>query len=252
MAKVKICPHCGTENPTSSVECRECGYDLTGVRSSVLPETSGEAAPDQVSHTADSRREEAQGTDSRTTPETDAPALKPSQENAGTEEYVKICPQCGHRNRGVAKICTNCRTGIKTVRPVFMPKEESPAPRQAAEAPAAHERMQEPDRIARLLAQDGSVICEIRSDNPVIILGREHVLGGFLRDCVFVSRRHAELSITGSRLSVKDLNSTNGTYVNDEKTEPGKQRLLGRGDRISLGGFWGTANTGCFTVEYDR
>jgi diguanylate cyclase (GGDEF)-like protein len=47
-----------------------------------------------------------------------------------------------------------------------------------------------------------------------------------------VSRRHAKLERRGSRWSVVDLNSTNGTYVNDTPT---KDRLLDDGDLVKIG-----------------
>ena len=52
------------------------------------------------------------------------------------------------------------------------------------------------------------------------------------------SRRHAELSWESGRLVVRDLGSSNGTYVNDARLEPvGAERIsephpLGRGDRL--------------------
>jgi pSer/pThr/pTyr-binding forkhead associated (FHA) protein len=61
-----------------------------------------------------------------------------------------------------------------------------------------------------------------------------------------VSRRHAQLTVDGSTLSVTDLSSTNGTYVlpagtsPDESSEalaPGVARQLADGDAIYLGAW---------------
>jgi len=49
-----------------------------------------------------------------------------------------------------------------------------------------------------------------------------------------VSRRHAEIYLEGTNWYVKDLGSTNGTFVNDTRVE-GQMRLL-NGDLIKLGG----------------
>ena len=46
-----------------------------------------------------------------------------------------------------------------------------------------------------------------------------------------LSRRHAELSIEGAALRVKDLGSANGTYVNDNRVE---EASLGVGDELRL------------------
>jgi pSer/pThr/pTyr-binding forkhead associated (FHA) protein len=61
-----------------------------------------------------------------------------------------------------------------------------------------------------------------------------------------VSRRHAQLTVDGSTLSVTDLSSTNGTYVlpagsspddSSEALAPGVARQLADGDAIYLGAW---------------
>ncbi len=47
-----------------------------------------------------------------------------------------------------------------------------------------------------------------------------------------VSRRHAELKVSKGVVVIKDLGSSNGTYVNVERTE---ERELEPGDKISIG-----------------
>jgi pSer/pThr/pTyr-binding forkhead associated (FHA) protein len=46
-----------------------------------------------------------------------------------------------------------------------------------------------------------------------------------------LSRRHAEISIEGSTLLVKDLGSANGTFINDERIEEGELKF---GDELRL------------------
>lgn len=48
-----------------------------------------------------------------------------------------------------------------------------------------------------------------------------------------VSRNHAEIYLRGSEWYLRDLNSTNGTYVNGYGV---RERALESGDRVSLGG----------------
>lgn len=50
-----------------------------------------------------------------------------------------------------------------------------------------------------------------------------------------VSRFHAEISITDGRYYIKDMGSTNGTYVNGKKVPPYKLTLIRSGDQIRLG-----------------
>ena len=46
-----------------------------------------------------------------------------------------------------------------------------------------------------------------------------------------VSRQHARVLVSAGRVEVKDLGSTNGTYVNGERT-PGA--VLSKGDRLTV------------------
>lgn len=65
---------------------------------------------------------------------------------------------------------------------------------------------------------------------------------GRARDCDLVldesgvSRLHARLDFTHEQVTITDLGSTNGTYVNRQRIEPHKPRRLRSGDVINLGG----------------
>src|SRR5580700_1748210 len=49
-----------------------------------------------------------------------------------------------------------------------------------------------------------------------------------------VSRQHAQLERRGSEFVVSDLNSTNGTFINNERRRPQNSRLS-RGDQLRVG-----------------
>jgi pSer/pThr/pTyr-binding forkhead associated (FHA) protein len=65
------------------------------------------------------------------------------------------------------------------------------------------------------------------------VAGRSGDCGIFLAD-VTVSREHARFSVDSRGLSMTDLGSTNGTYVNDRRHEAG---MLQEGDRLLIGKF---------------
>jgi pSer/pThr/pTyr-binding forkhead associated (FHA) protein len=56
-----------------------------------------------------------------------------------------------------------------------------------------------------------------------------------------ISRRHCELAFEPPAVRINDLDSSNGTYVNGRKSEPGmvaleEQIMAGHGDILTVGG----------------
>ena len=70
----------------------------------------------------------------------------------------------------------------------------------------------------------------LRMDREIII-GRSSELDLVLVEDM-VSRKHAKISTDGGQISIQDLGSTNGTFVNGEKI---KKARLNEGDRILVG-----------------
>ena len=100
-----------------------------------------------------------------------------------------------------------------------------------------------PEKAVSLLVR-GMVERFIFEEGTEIILGRTDLLttdpghfdltryGGHDRG---VSRTHALLRFTGEAITLTDLNSSNGTFVNTERLEPHKPRALHNGDELMLG-----------------
>jgi pSer/pThr/pTyr-binding forkhead associated (FHA) protein len=69
----------------------------------------------------------------------------------------------------------------------------------------------------------------------VLALGREDSpLARDLARYPNVSRRHAELAAGGGSVTVTDLGSANGTFVNDRRIEPRSGVAARAGDRVRL------------------
>ena len=68
-------------------------------------------------------------------------------------------------------------------------------------------------------------------DKPVCVLGRR-------QDCdlqiplMGISRQHCQLSVQGAKVFVKDMGSSNGTFVNGKRVE---QQELAAGDKLQVG-----------------
>ena len=76
---------------------------------------------------------------------------------------------------------------------------------------------------------------EIRlSQTRVITVGRQSGIY-LLIDHATVSRRHAEISYANGQYVLRDLGSSNGTFINDTRLEPGSVHILKQDDRILFG-----------------
>lgn len=72
------------------------------------------------------------------------------------------------------------------------------------------------------------------SQTKVMSVGRQ--AGVYLLiDHNSVSRRHAEISYANGQYVLRDLGSTNGTFVNDTPLEPGSTHILKANDRVRFG-----------------
>lgn len=151
-------------------------------------------------------------------PVSDDEAIGLPPENAVPAPAVMIrrC-DCGAENPAQARKCSACGEDISDIVPT------------PAEVPAARE-----ENLPALISVDGQ--CRIVVCDMPIELGRAGAGAEYLKDCGFVSRKHARLSRNSGELTITDLNSTNFTYVNGELLRPGVAHVLHAGDEVSLGG----------------
>ena len=88
------------------------------------------------------------------------------------------------------------------------------------------------DRRATLLAKDGRVIA---ITDTVFTVGRRPGNLLCITDDQFISGMHAELVWRNGETFVVDKNSTNGTFVNDQKLSPGSEMIVNNSDRVKFG-----------------
>jgi hypothetical protein len=133
-----------------------------------------------------------------------------------TAAFTPFCPHCGAEIPDIGNpVCVQC----------LRPLNEGGGPGSGPQ-------------------QQANIIIQFSSGDLSVSPGQELVLG---RDPVHspvastfsrfdnVSRRHATLGIDGAgQLWVRDERSTNGTFVNDRRLQPGEQTSLRDGDSIRL------------------
>ena len=78
-------------------------------------------------------------------------------------------------------------------------------------------------------------------ESKVELKNGTYIVGSDKRKCqiiiedVAVSRLHSILYISGKKVFAKDMNTTNGTFINGLKIEPNKEILLSAGDELEFG-----------------
>jgi hypothetical protein len=154
-----------------------------------------------------------------------------------------ICPACGAENADNARFCSQCATPLtreaadratfgETTSMIFTGVEQ-PEPEvtdQSVDDAAAADTL--PPQTALLVVRRGpNEGSRFLLDSELTEVGRRTDSDIFLDD-VTVSRRHAEFYRQGSRFTVRDVGSLNGTYVNRERIE---EVALNGGDEVQIG-----------------
>jgi hypothetical protein len=144
-----------------------------------------------------------------------------------------VCSNCGVQLEPDSSFCDMCGA------PVNKAPSATPAP-----APASTPTDSEMAVQCCLVVQDTNATLPFPSGKTEIIVGREDLVSGIFPaidltdhggDEGGVSRQHARILIQGDQVSIQDLNSTNYTYVNQERLIPEQPYQLNAGDEIRLG-----------------
>lgn len=183
----------------------------------------------------------------------------------------KICPMCQTKNSPAVLECVECGTDLMGVRLVDdsfleqipLQEQTNDAQEQKTELIRRCECGQENELSARKCIACGEDISDIiptpktialsqtvyyiksidgivtlRLDCPSEhIIGREHELSEYLKNKLFVSRKHAVLSVTSEGVFLQNLSNANGTYVNNERIDNNTAIKICKGDEIGLGGL---------------
>jgi FHA domain len=145
-----------------------------------------------------------------------------------------ICPSCGAASTGATPLCPTCILPFVPRRPdpPAEPADAAGPPGSAGATRTARPgpRVDTATESARLEFPWGEE--EVSTGSPLVV-GREgSTLAQRLADYPNVSRRHAEIALADGRLTVEDLNSVNGTFVNDERVPALRPHPLADGDEL--------------------
>jgi hypothetical protein len=168
------------------------------------------------------------------------------------------CPHCGALNDADHLFCESCGYDFTTGQSPEAPAPVAPLPTESGPAPAAWVVVVEVDPAwFALKGELSDQACPSPSTSTVTVSNHVALIGRTsqsrnlrpeiaLDSDAAVSRRHAQLLLDGTQLSIVDLSSTNGTYVVGGTEAPtddlhplvsGVPAVLHDGDRIYLGAW---------------
>ncbi len=157
---------------------------------------------------------------------------------------MKTCPYCGHSNREGIFFCEECGQPFVGSHDVLtttqlVPENQSPLKGRVTWGTA---RFNENSSLV-MRFRDVSEPLTIVPENEIVV-GRSDPNSQVVPDLDLapygaaergVSRRHAMIRRGEDTLTLVDLKSTNGTYLNGQRLIPNQPRVLRDGDEIRLG-----------------
>jgi len=231
------CSACGYINLPGEMFCDNCGVQLAPVVSTPPPPPTPILASTEETNVANDRV---------------------------SEEIPIICSFCGNPNDPHEVFCMNCGLQQTTTRASVEASPKTPTsveiqnsgriPGVSSEPPSSvsesHIPLVTPEAIdqyrqfgklvveetgAEILIPRGKSEVSIGRSDPVRSVYPDVDLTPYGGELNGVSRVHARLIIKGEDLFIEDLNSTNFTFLNRGKLQPGQQQLIHHGDQIRLG-----------------
>ncbi len=155
-----------------------------------------------------------------------------------------VCPICQHHNAPEARRCAQCGVSLmgNTTTMRVSDEQVDEVMGELGFTPPTH----------REAAAEGLVFYIAGEVQPVIMRGREEVilgrhvaegpppadlvdLGTYHGHLLGVSRQHARVRLSGDECVLEDLNSTNGTWLNEKRLTANTAYILNNGDQVRLG-----------------
>lgn len=248
------CAVCGFDNPQGALNCANCGTPLLN---------SGRPLADarRVFPPKIEAKPEPQQDDGKANPGTGSPTMQVTRSK---------CPNCGHQNRAGTIFCDNCGANLQTGdQPnigtasfdkgdaqntlVHSNEEKASKPTSKVVPHLSTEEIRAVQTAGADVFEDDMVLrMEVAgASTPILIypstettIGRRDPVSNTVPDVdltayagyrMGVSRQHAVLRLRSKILDIRDLGSSNGTFVNGVRLIPHQPHLLKDGDELGLG-----------------
>ncbi len=263
------CPQCGSQQPDGAAFCDQCGAALGGI-APTPPVAAPFPAPAAGPTVCPSCRAPVipgeafcNNCGAPLNPAAPGPAPSPPIPPpipAGPVPPLptpgvggQTCPQCGAPVEPGSAFCDMCGarlTAAPPSPPVYPPGPAPGYPPTPVPPPATYPPPYPPVYptagavSGKLVVQGTNAVLPFPPGKSEILIGREDPVSNIFPDIDLtphggdeggVSRRHARIFAQGNQIFIEDLNSTNYTYVNQQKLTPGQPHPLKDGDELRLG-----------------
>lgn len=217
MAKTRICPDCKNELDENANICDRCGFIF--------------------SPTSDMRFTIPGGpTNVLSSSENFPPPFSSEEQREGIWE----CSACGYQNIPGEMFCQKCGVQLP---PVLSPAPPLPWSSEKTETISEVIPVEHPENPRLVVIGKGNEI-RLSFQKTEIMLGRTDPISDIYPDIDLtpydgdrrgISRKHARIYFVPEGIFIEDLGSTNFTFLNRYRLEPGKRYPLHDGDEIRLG-----------------
>lgn len=136
------------------------------------------------------------------------------------------CPECGFQSAETSNYCSRCGALL-----THELRNETTLSLDPSELPSSENAIMGPALVVR--AGGGRAGERFYPTGDRTLIGRSPECEIFLDD-VTVSRRHAEILREGDTISIRDLGSLNGTFVNRRRIET---EILREDDEVQIGKY---------------
>jgi hypothetical protein len=267
-----ICPNCGSQQPDGAAFCDDCGAKLESVAPAAMPAAAPPppAAPTPTAWAttcpvcgASVAAGESFCDNCGAALGQPAPAAAPAPSApaaAPAPAAPLVCPTCGAPLEAGSRFCDMCGASIDVPAPQAPMPAPAPQAPVAAPAPIPQPPVAQPAPVpapaapappapmaavpGRLVVQGTNAALPFPAGKTEIFVGREDPVSGVFPEIDLsdhggdeggVSRKHARIFVQGNQVYIEDLNSTNYTYVNQQKITPGQSHPLNDGDEVRFG-----------------
>lgn len=252
------CPNCGSQQPDGAAFCDECGAKLEEVAPVAAPPPPVPPTPTALA-TACSVCGASVAAGEAFCDNCGAALgqVAPAPVAAPAPAALPTCPSCGAQLEAGSNFCDMCGATVgapaAAQAPVAAPPPPAPVPAPQPEpaAPAPQPPAAQPPPAPSIAAVPGKLVVQgtnatlpFPAGKTEIFVGREDPVSGVFPEIDLtdhggdeggVSRKHARIFVQGDQVYIEDLNSTNYTYVNQQKIVPGQSQPLNDGDEVRFG-----------------